>query len=59
MSEQKAKLQTVGDSITINIPNGMTVYVWWKDQDTVRLTTTPEDLMVDITPGTIAPVEEE
>lgn len=59
VSEQKVELKTIGDSAIITIPNGVTVYAWWKDQGTVRLTATPEDLMVDITPGDVRCVEEE
>ncbi len=54
-TDKTVDVDRVGDSATIRIANGMTAYVWWKGQDTVRLTTIPEDLMVDITPGTITP----
>ena len=59
MSDLTVDLSAVGDSVSINIGNGVSVYVWWKDEDTIRLTSTPGDLMVDITPGTVTPVEEE
>ena len=59
MSDLTVDLSTVGDSVSINIANGVSVYVWWKDEDTIRLTSTPGDLMVDITPEAVTPVEDE
>jgi hypothetical protein len=43
-------IKHVKDSLQINVPNGMRVYVWWKDEKTVRITVTPCDFMFDIGP---------
>ena len=59
MNDLTVDLSAVGDSVNVRIANGVDVYVWWKDQDTVRVTSTPGDLMVDITPGEVTPVEDE
>lgn len=53
MSDNVTGVKQVGDSLQINIPNGVKVYVWWKDEDTVRITATPEDFMYDIKPGQV------
>ena len=48
MTDETINLKTVGNSTAVTIPNGVTVYVWWKDKGTVRITATPVDFMFDI-----------
>lgn len=59
MSDISLHLREVGDSVAIKIANGVSVYVWWKDEDTIRLTSTPGELMLDITTEAVTPVEDE
>ena len=52
------RIKRVRDSIQIKIANGVEVYVWWKDKDTVRITATPVDFMYDITPAGVKEVKD-